>query len=439
MQFWQAEAIRQIEADKPINDSQILANVLAQASTPEHRLIYRAQLLAQANGLNQAIHKWYSSAKIALLILWLLAIASGIGVAIGALNQAQVNLGSALLALLGLNTVTFIIWLIGLLPIAKPSSILASSWLWLNQHFNRRPKQQNAGQAFLALFVRHKLWPGTIGLISNSTWLLALSAATISLLVFLSTRNFSFHWETTILSPAVFAQVTQALGWLPSLLGFPSPDTVTVAASLNGQATANMQSAWSIWLIGCVITWGILPRLIALICCLIKLRYGIAKLSIDTNLNGWRQLKNRLNPSHINMGIDKPAPNATTKQQHLFKLASGNYAVLAYELNATTAWPPNKLPAGIKDLGNSSSRSDLEQVRKQLRLEPKLDLLFVCNSDLTPDRGAINWLTEVANNCANLTILINPGKHQSNWQQILQQNGFGTINSISAWHALTQV
>ena len=67
-----------------------------------------------------------------------------------------------------------------------------------------------------------------LGAVSNGLWLLALAATLATLLAALSTRRYGFAWETTILQPDTFVTLTQALGGLPRLLGFPVPDAATI-------------------------------------------------------------------------------------------------------------------------------------------------------------------------------------------------------------------
>ena len=69
------------------------------------------------------------------------------------------------------------------------------------------------------------------GSISHLLWLTGLCAALATLLTVLSTASYRFIWATTLLAPDTFVWLTQAIGWLPGLAGFPPPDAATVLAS----------------------------------------------------------------------------------------------------------------------------------------------------------------------------------------------------------------
>ena len=69
------------------------------------------------------------------------------------------------------------------------------------------------------------------GSISHLLWLTGLCAALATLLTVLSTASYRFIWATTLLAPDTFVWLTQAIGWLPGLAGFPLPDAATVLAS----------------------------------------------------------------------------------------------------------------------------------------------------------------------------------------------------------------
>lgn len=435
--YWQTEAVRLFELNhNTLNDAEVLQDPNNKFDNINDLIIFRADKLAQRKKINVELGKWLSGAKAAITVLWVLALLSGIGVAMGALANHKVNLAAALIALLGLNTVTLLIWLTSLLPISKPKSLLADIWLKINKVISKKTSQPVAGKAFMSLFVRHRLWPATIGIISNSTWLVALCAAILTLLVKLSTQSFSFHWETTLLTPEIFIRATNIIGALPEILGFPIPSNEAVHASVSGFASLeNMQSQWSVWLIGCIITWGILPRLAALLFCLLQLVRGIHKMSLDSNLDGLRQLKSRFSPSQVNMGIDKPDKNTgiNIRQKAINQYDYSNLAILGYELDETTKWPPINTAENILDLGIISNRTGRDSARKTIVARPRLNILFVCNGRLTPDRGTINFMAQISESCAVFTVFCTPGKHKRTWQSLLEQNNFDFANSPESW------
>ncbi|CAM5206486.1 hypothetical protein CDEN61S_00302 [Castellaniella denitrificans] len=438
LQYWQAEAVRLREAHwGPLEDRAACQAALRRPADLQGRILARAAWLAEHGELHDRLVQWAVGARWALALLWLCACLAGIGTAAAVLGQGQVNLALALLGLLGLHALTFLIWLAGWLPGLPDSTTLSRLWLWLTRRLVRGPDGALAAQAFLSLLGRARAWKTAIGLISHGAWTAAFLGAVPTLLLLLSARRYTFHWETTLLSPDAFVGATRALGHLPGLLGFPAPDDAQIAASLGPQPlAAGVQADWSLWLIGCIVVWGLLPRLLALFACVLHLRRRLARLTVDPGLPGWLDLRERLLPTHASLGIDRPAPEAggAAGPAAPAPALGGHAAVLAYELGPDLAWPPAGLPDDVADLGRCDSREDRARIRALLRAPPA-HLLFVCDARLTPDRGAAAWLDELRRSCPDLRALCLGGTPQRlrAWQDILSQQAVSRIPSLDGW------
>ncbi|MDY0308297.1 MAG: DUF2868 domain-containing protein [Castellaniella sp.] len=439
LQYWQAEAVRLREAHwGPLEDRAACQAALRLPADLQGRILARAAWLAEHGELHDRLIQWSVGARWALAILWLCACLAGIGTAAAVLGPGQVNLALALLGMLGLHALTFLIWLAGWLPGLPDSTALSRLWLWLTQRLVRGPDAALAAQAFLSLLGRARSWKMAIGLISHGAWTAAFLGAVPTLLLLLSARRYTFHWETTLLSPDAFVSVTQALGWLPGLLGFPAPDDAQVAASLGVQPlAAGVQADWSLWLVGSVIAWGLLPRLLALAVCILCLRRRLAGLAVDPGLPGWLDLRERLMPTHVSLGIDRPAPaegRAADPAVPPPTAHGGRSAVLAYELGPDLAWPPDGLPPGVADLGRCNSRADRARIRGLLN-PPPAHLLLVCDARLTPDRAAAAWLDELRRSCPDLRVLCLGGSPQrvQAWQDLLSQQAVAQAVSLDSW------
>ena len=132
-----------------------------------------------------------------------------------------------------------------------------------------------------------------------------MCAALATLLTVLSTASYRFIWATTLLAPDTFVWLTQAIGWLPGVAGFPPPDAATVLASDGVQTLpAAAQVQWSLWLIGVVVVYGVLPRLVAALLCLV-VRRRLAGLdpprcpATPSCATGW-------NLAVVSTGLDRP-------------------------------------------------------------------------------------------------------------------------------------
>ncbi|WP_298012254.1 DUF2868 domain-containing protein [uncultured Castellaniella sp.] len=437
LQHWRAEAVRLREAHwGPLEDQAACQAALREPARLGPRILARAAWLAGHSPLQDRLDRWAHGARWALAALWLAAGLAGIGAAGAALSQGSVNLATALLGLLGLHALTLLIWLIGCLPVLQPATTLSRLWLWLTRKIARGPDAALAAQAFLSLLARARAWKPAVGLLSHGAWTIAYLGAIPTLIVLLSTRSYSFHWETTLLSPQAFVVFSEWLGSLPRLLGFPTPDRLAVTLSMGGAgaASAAIQADWSLWLIGCLLSWGLLPRLLALAVCGAWLRRRLRRLSIDPDLPGWLELRERLLPTHQTLGIDRPAPadGPVRAGAASARAATRHAAVLAYELGPDLPWPPDGLPDTLHDLGRCDSREDRQRIRAQL---DATHLLLVCDARLTPDRGTAAWFDELNHACPDLRILCLGGtaERRQAWRQVLSRQHLRQVSDLAAW------
>lgn len=193
-----------------------------------------------------------------------------------------------------------------------------------------------------------------------------MCAALATLLTVLSTASYRFIWATTLLAPDTFVWLTQAIGWLPGLAGFPLPDAATVLASDGVQTLpAAAQVQWSLWLIGVVVVYGVLPRLAAALLCLVVLRRRLAGLRIDPALPGHAALRDRLEPAVVSTGLDRPVDPLHEPRLSAPAPAGldGRPVLLALELPTDLPWPPattppaSRSPAGSTRARNAAASS----------------------------------------------------------------------------------
>ena len=241
--LWLTETIRLREEHAgPLDDLE--ANRLARAAGGDlpSRIARRALWLAERDGLTAALKHWLQGARLALVLLMIFAVLSGAGLAFAALGQTPVNVFWALGSLLGINLILLLSWALGLIFAGEHGATLGRLWLWLSEKFARDAKAAQLAPALLWLLQRKKLNRWALGALVNGLWLLAMLSALILLLTLMATRRYGFVWETTILGADTFINVTQALGYLPSLLGFnvPTEDLLVDRAQLLGLTAPQM-------------------------------------------------------------------------------------------------------------------------------------------------------------------------------------------------------
>ena len=423
--FWLAETLRLREAHwGPLDDDEAVRRARAQGGALQDRLLARARWLGEQTGLDQTLSRWRRACMLALGAILLLALVSGASAAFGALGNGErpVNVIWAVGALLGLHALTFVLWPFGLL-FGTEGAWLGQAWLWLSRKLARGPDAALAPQAFATLLSRHGGLRWLLGAITHAIWLVGLCSALAALLTALSTRRYAFAWETTILSPDTFVRLTQALGWLPRQFGFAAPDAAAVLASDGMQAVpAAVQAQWSGWLVGAVVVYGILPRLLALAVCAIQLLRVRRRLRIDPGLPGLAGLRERLQPSVEHLGVDAPDGHPELPRHAAIAPDAGNAAgpVLAgLEIPADLAWP--QLPAAVYDAGIIDTREQRRGLLDRLAQSPATRLLLVCDARQTPDRGMLRLVLGLAGHAVATRIWLRasdraePGRVRS-WQ-----------------------
>lgn len=410
--LWLCEALRLREEHAgPLEDSE--ANRHAQQATSDlsARIEARALWLANRDGLLHAQQHWLQGARLALSLLVLLALLSGAGLALGALGDGQrpVNVFWALGSLLGLHLLLLLGWLLGLLLGGKQAGALGRLWLWLSEKLARDARAAQLAPALLLMLQRQGLNRWLLGLLVHGLWLVALLSALLLTLVLLATRRYGFAWETTLLGSDTFVSLTHALGAIPALMGFAVPSAEIIRAS--GDAALPIEAArhaWAGWLLGVLLVFGILPRLLLALFCLWRWQAGQKHLQLDLSLPGYSLLRERLQPSSERLGVCDAAPAQLHQPEAGQTVRDSQGALLvAIELDPQRNWPPT-LPKGVADAGVIDSREQRKQLLDQLSRFPPARLLIACDPRRSPDRGSLALLGELARTASATRIWLLP-------------------------------
>ncbi|MDO7895785.1 DUF2868 domain-containing protein [Pseudomonas citrulli] len=431
-ELWLTEAIRLREEHAgPLEDQE--ANRLARAAGGElsTRIRYRARWLAERDGLVLALRHWLQGARLALVVLAVLAVVSGAGLGLAALGDGQtpVNVFWAVGSLLGLNLVLLIGWALGLAFAGGQDAVLGRVWLWLSEKLARDARAVQLAPALLLLLQRKRLNRWVLGALVNGAWLVAMASALVIVLMLLATRRYGFVWETTLLGSETFIALTRGLGALPALLGFNVPTVEMIRASGNGALDFDSaRQAWATWLVGVVLVYGVLPRLGLALLCLWRWRRGRAGLDLDLNLPGYAQLRERLMPSSERLGINDAAPAQLHRvESPVSTMESDGALLVAIELDERP-WPP-KLPDSVKNAGILDSRESRHKLLEQLSRFPPARLAIACDPRRSPDRGSLALIAELARSASATRVWLlqaPPGEaldaeRLGDWHSALQQ------------------
>ena len=290
---WLAETLRRHEAEHGVCDDSALLPTLNTGDT-EQRIVQRAEHIIRAQYPHwiDALHTWQSQTRWVIVLLGILALLGGFISATSLINAGtqgvdgrSVNVVWMVLVLLFVPMLSLLLWLIfTLFSGGSGQTPLGKLALWLQRHLpGQTPERLRLGQALLGLMTNHRLLGSAMSSLSHALWLLTLLAVILGLLLMLATQRHVFVWETTILQGGMFVDFVNALGKLPALLGFATPSVDMILASGNSQNTQTelARHAWASWLVGCVLVYGILPRLAAFGVSFGMWRYGLTRLRLD--------------------------------------------------------------------------------------------------------------------------------------------------------------
>ena len=429
--LWLTETVRLREEHAgPLDDLE--ANRLARAAGGDlpSRIQRRALWLAERDGLTAALKHWLQGARLALVLLMILAMLSGAGLAFAALGQTPVNVFWALGSLLGLNLILLLSWALGLIFAGEHGATLGRLWLWLSEKLARDAKAAQLAPALLLMLQRKKLNRWALGALVNGLWLLIMLSALVLLLTLMATRRYGFVWETTILSADTFIHITQALGHLPSLLGFNVPTVDMIRASGDGALDIeSARQAWATWLVGVLVVYGVLPRLMLALLCFWRWNSGKAALRLDLNLPGYAQQRERLMPSSERLGVNDPEPAQMHRvESGVSEHASEGALLVAIELDEQRPWPP-ALPKNVSNAGILDSRESRHKLLEQLSRFPPARLAIACDPQRSPDRGSLALIAELARSAGETRVwLLQPppgaaldAERLGDWHIALQQ------------------
>ncbi len=447
---WLAEALRLWQQSARKTDALTPAQLEAAAivarthsADPESRLLQWARSLAAHTSLPQAQQSWSQRGRVILLLLILVAFIGGLSAALGVMGSGgtPVNVLWALGTLLGVNLLMLLFWLLSLSM--TPGTLSPGRlWFWLNARFYGRESVMLA-QAFNSLNQRAGLTRWWLACITHSIWSAAQIGSLVGLLLVLSLRSYAFVWETTILPTPVFTAVVQALGWLPSLLGFSLPDADTIRSAGQAGADALQQTdierrIWAGWLCGAVLVYGLMPRLILSGFSLWRLLSGQRALRLDVHSADWSSINQQLSPSSEVAGITDPAP-AISDGDHARRqrIAAGSAAplVIAFELDEQMLWPV--LPTGVQRVA-AGSREQRQSIIAQLDQATPVAILLVCDSAQTVDRGSLAWLGEASGRVLHVAVWLagsGPQSRRQLWRDHLQTLGISPAQVFDDEHA----
>ncbi len=452
-----AEAIRlHEEATGPLPDAGA-AEMAARVAGGDlaHRIAVRARELDRRLQMSAALGQVRTASGMAVAGVLLLAALAGAGTAqavTGPGGGTAVNFFVVLFAALGPQTAALLLWLaLAMARSSRAAGLLGRAAAALGGRMpllvNRDPVRVSAARAVGGVMLGSAYGRWTLAMVTHAAWLAFLATLLAVVLFLLSTRSYVFVWETTILSADTYVPLTRWLAALPALFGFPAPDPDQIRASqwIGGGQAAIARDAWAGLLVGCIVVYGIAPRLALVLLCLVLRGRAARRLRLDTAQPGFASLSPRLMPAAEGMGFvdsdsgiepSRPHRHPETAAGRIEGDPHGPVAVIGVEIDSpASGWPPPLGPDRL-DLGRAERRQDIKQALDALRQatpRPRL-LILVCALTTTPDRGMLAQMEAItAASAIPLALLLSGGQRLRE-----RASGDGATLRIADWHALAE-
>lgn len=358
----------------------------------------------------------------------LVAVLAGAITSIKALGNAgtQLNIFWVLGVLLGLSWLSLLLWFITLLLNRDHAGVLAPLFRKLLDRFLPERREPSAQQAADRVWLQRLFFSASgflrLGWITHVLWSAYLLGGLLGLLLLFTTRQFDFVWESTLLGGDSFVAITQALTPPLAAIGVPVPDANQILASSLDQTPADAaqtRRVWAIFLLGCVLIYGLLPRLLIGLICMLGERRLQARQTLDFNRPYHIRLQREFWPQGSRARVldadqqpAQPQPSAGKSGQ-----LPANCLWIGLELPGNYALPAG-VPEGLINVRDEpSKRQALAVIAEQSSA-----VALLIDGNKAADRGLQRVVVELANAAGahNLWLVLRPQPAQEKQQSWLQ-------------------
>ncbi len=423
------ESKQHIFATDPLLVTEKLKN---EAGAPKDKLALRARRIDSNGHLANVLAKIQARIKAVTFILSIIWCVTGFLGLFTLLQSNVVNFFYVLVCLLGFHSLMLIAWIA--MSLLNRSG---RSWLALISPSYLINSRDDVSQAAVLVYedqLNHSGMRWYLGKISHQLWLATLTGMLFAIIFLLIVRQYSFSWESTLLSDGALIQLTHALGYLPSLVGFDIPSDAAIIESrmIKGVMPIAMAQQWASLLIGSLIVYGIVPRALAFLFC--ALMFNRRAMTLNLSLPYYQNILQFWQSKIVDHDdfSDVAAPVAPKAV-----VSSGKkVAVLLEYPTATPEWWSEALTSErIDNFGVVDDREDLARLIEYLQSAPAQVVVGI-NAQALPDRGLLRKLDRIAAASPNGVIvqLLNlsaaPNPRFDQWQQALSERQIGLANAL---------
>lgn len=363
-----------------------------------------------------------------LLAIGLLAVLAGAITSIKALGNAgtQLNIFWVLGVLLGLSWLSLLLWFITLLLNRDQAGVLAPLFRKLLDRFLPERREPSAQQAADRVWLQRLFFSSSgfmrLGWITHALWSAYLLGGLLGLLLLFTTRQFDFVWESTLLGGDSFVAIIQALTPPLAAIGVPVPDASQILASSLDQTPANAaqtRRVWAVFLLGCVLIYGLLPRLVIGLLCMLGERRLQSRQTLDFNRPYYIRLQREFWPQGSRARVLDADQHPVQLQQAGGRSGQlpANCLWIGLELPANYSLPTGVPAEPINVRDEPSKRQALAAIAQQNR-----PVALLIDGNKAADRGLQRVVMELAAAAvaSNLWLVLRPQPAQEKQQSWLQ-------------------
>ncbi len=396
------ELVRTLETEQHVfaTDPLLVTEKLqAEDGKPIQKLHRRASRIDSNGNLARVLGKIDGRIKGLMIVMSIVWCLSGFLGLFTLLQSNVVNFFYVLVCLLGFHTLMLGGWLVMTLIHQGRQS---PSWFanFVSPSYLIRGKD-DVTQAAVDLYERQLQHSGMrwyLGRFSHQLWLATLTGMMFAIIFLLIVRQYSFSWESTLLSDQALIGLTQVIGWLPSMVGFSVPDSAAIVQSrlVTEALPLSVARQWASLLMGSLIMYGIVPRAIAWAFCALMFRRK--KMRLDIKLPYYQKIlsfwqRQVVDADDFNEVAAPVAPKASVSTGK--KLV----ALLEYPANQDHWW---QLGLGgtvsdseVEHFGIVDDRDDMDRLTNYLDQNP-VQIVLGIHSQALPDRGTLRKLDRMA-------------------------------------------
>lgn len=451
------ELVRTLESEQHVfaTDPLLITEKLQGEDGTDSQKLHRRALRIDSNGaLTTVLNKIDGRLKSIMIIMSVLWCVSGFLGLFTLLQANVVNFFYVLVCLLGFHTLMLVGWLIlTIINHSKHSSNWFASFVSPSYLIRGR---DDATQAAVKLYERQLHHSGMrwyLGRFSHQLWLATLTGMLLAIIFLLVVRQYSFSWESTLLSDQALITLTHVLGWLPSRVGFDIPSDAAIIQSrlVTDALPLSIARQWAGLLIGSLLMYGIVPRAIAWVFCALMFRRK--KMRLDIKLPYYQKIINFWQRKVIDVDdfIEIAAPIAP---KAIISSAKKLVALLEYPADNALWWQlglnadsnNNIVNNDVEDFGIIDDRDDMARLTTYLTAHP-VQVLLGIHQQALPDRGVLRKIDHIAaqaksglivqlldseDNNSNLidkNSLDNKSVRYQQWQTALAERQIGLVDS----------